>query len=223
MFASLACGSVASLAPVVTAAIRDRTHTASAAAGAGYQPLEQLGPVVIGGFLVAFGALLALASLAVCASGWTQPAAARSRLRKLWRRGRRSERAPVSDHAAAARAGGDAAPDHGRAWGRVRVAAGDQDQVVWRPLAEDIEGVGRVEWDSHTIRTFAGQPEILHRLAFHRWRYQQGHLSDFAAPRRAHQPAASGAEGLQPPPRRATSGAGESRSIAQPAASSPEE
>lgn len=54
--------------------------------------------------------------------------------------------------------------------------AGDQ---AWQALAEDIPGVGRVEWDSRTVRTFAYQPEVLYRLAFHRWRRQQGKLSEF--------------------------------------------
>ncbi|GAC1457477.1 MAG: hypothetical protein PVSMB4_17350 [Ktedonobacterales bacterium] len=49
----------------------------------------------------------------------------------------------------------------------------------WQPLAQEITGVGRVEWDPGTLRAFAGQPEVLHRLAFCRWRYQQGQLSEF--------------------------------------------
>jgi hypothetical protein len=49
----------------------------------------------------------------------------------------------------------------------------------WRMLVEDVPGVGRIEWDPQTLRTFAYQPEVLYRLAFHRWRAQLGKLSEF--------------------------------------------
>jgi hypothetical protein len=49
----------------------------------------------------------------------------------------------------------------------------------WQPLAQEITGVGRIEWDPRTLRAFAGQPEVLHRLAFCRWRYLHGQLSEF--------------------------------------------
>lgn len=49
----------------------------------------------------------------------------------------------------------------------------------WHTLFEDVPGVGRIEWDPQTLRTFACQPDVLYRLAFHRWRLQQGMLSEF--------------------------------------------
>jgi hypothetical protein len=55
-------------------------------------------------------------------------------------------------------------------------AASGQD---WCGRSEDIPGVGRIEWDARTLRAFAYQPDVLYRLAFHRWRLQQGMLSEF--------------------------------------------
>lgn len=56
------------------------------------------------------------------------------------------------------------------------VPANDQ---AWHALSEEIPGVGRIEWDAETLRAFACQPDVLYRLAFHRWRLQQGMLSEF--------------------------------------------
>ncbi len=73
----------------------------------------------------------------------------------------------------------DPAADMPCAWGTTSA----QGSEAWRPLDEDIPGVGRVEWDPRTLRTFAGAPDVLYRLAFHRWRYQQGRLSEFKTQR----------------------------------------
>ena len=51
-------------------------------------------------------------------------------------------------------------------------------------VVAEVPGVGRIEWDAETLRTFACQPDVLHRLAFYRWRLRQGMLSEFdVAPR----------------------------------------
>ena len=53
---------------------------------------------------------------------------------------------------------------------------------AWPPIEREVAGVGMVRWDGKTVRTFAGQPEVLQRLAFQRWRVQEGRCSEFAAP-----------------------------------------
>jgi hypothetical protein len=55
----------------------------------------------------------------------------------------------------------------------------------FQTLVEDVPGVGRIEWDAQTLRIFACQPDVLQRLAFHRWRMQQGMLSEFEVASRA--------------------------------------
>lgn len=54
-----------------------------------------------------------------------------------------------------------------------------EDDETWHPVVREVAGVGLVNWDTRTLRAFAGQPEVLQRLAFHRWRYQAGRCSEF--------------------------------------------
>jgi hypothetical protein len=62
--------------------------------------------------------------------------------------------------------------------------AADAADHGWHTRFEDIPGVGRIEWDPQTLRAFACQPDVLDRLAYHRWRLQQGMLSEFDLVRR---------------------------------------
>ena len=56
------------------------------------------------------------------------------------------------------------------------------DGSAWRPVEYEVPEVGLVSLDVRTVHVFAGQPDVLRRLAFQRWRYQAGHCSEFAVP-----------------------------------------
>lgn len=49
------------------------------------------------------------------------------------------------------------------------------------PLAQESGRARGIESDPRTLRAFAGQPEVLRRLAFCRWCYQRGQLSEFGS------------------------------------------
>lgn len=62
-----------------------------------------------------------------------------------------------------------------------RVAgSASHDDTAWPVVEREVAGVGTVQWDGRTVRAFAGQPDVLQRLAFQRWRYQEGRCSEFA-------------------------------------------
>jgi hypothetical protein len=54
------------------------------------------------------------------------------------------------------------------------------DSAAWHPVEYEVPEVGLVHLDARTVRAFAGQPDVLRRLAFQRWRYQAGRCSEFA-------------------------------------------
>ena len=140
-------------------------------------------PVLIGFGLMAIGVLCALVMLVAAAlSTWTPPG-----LRKRWRPfgSARATRRLTALTQRASVVGTERAADTTLDIPQIELQgkAVDADAIAWRSLSDDIPGVGRIEWDPQTLRTFAGQPEVLYRLAFHRWRYQQGSFSEFDAAR----------------------------------------
>jgi hypothetical protein len=137
--------------------------------------VPQLGPAIVLGLLVALmvsclvvlltvrsilrrRAILALGRDAARAAGTrtAQPGAASSLLTT----------APVRDMSLAGE-------------GTRLAVGGPPSDYGFQALVEDVPGVGRIEWDAQTVRAFACQPDVLQRLAFHRWRMQQGMLSEF--------------------------------------------
>lgn len=84
-------------------------------------------------------------------------------------------------------------------WGQKRgqqhetvAGSASHDDAGWPVVEREVEGVGTVQWDGKTVRAFAGRPDVLQRLAFQRWRYQEGRCSEFAA--RDDRPHAPGTE-----------------------------
>lgn len=129
--------------------------------------------------LGALGVVALLAVAAVSRRAW--PAHARQWRRPRRRRWRRRVPALVNHTQTPQSASANQLIVSGEAWW-TRAAPAGADERAWRPHAEEIAEVGRVEWDPRTLRTFAGHPDVLAHLAFHRWRYRQGALTEFGNP-----------------------------------------
>lgn len=169
---------------------------------AGAPTAAHIDPLVVGTLLVAVGVIYAIIIVAVvCIVCWPR------RLR--WPEYARPDARPSSSatHQAAShrplvahRAAGTHPPTGGAApgpfvepprirrhtsagWGQKHeMIAGSafHDNEAWPAIEREIEGGGVVRWDGMTVRAFAGQPDVLQRLAFQRWRYQEGRCSEFA-------------------------------------------